>query len=111
MAEYSLFETWLTIFLAAFATFSWRFSGLMLSDYIQPDSLLMKWINCVAYAMVAAVLMRILVFPNGVLATTSLDYRLAGLAIGVGLMFWTRKLWVSMLGAMISFALMVTLFP
>ena len=30
MAEYTLFETWLTIFLAALATFSWRFSGLIL---------------------------------------------------------------------------------
>ena len=48
MAEYTLFETWLTIFLAALATFSWRFSGLILSDFIRPDSLIMKWINAVA---------------------------------------------------------------
>ena len=110
MAEYSLFETWLTIFLAAFATFSWRFSGLILSDYIRPDSLLMKWINAVAYAMVAAVLMRILVFPTGILATTPLDYRLACLAVGLLLMFLTQKLWVAILGAMSAFAVLVTYF-
>ena len=28
MAEYTLFETYLTIFLAALATFGWRFPGL-----------------------------------------------------------------------------------
>ena len=92
MAEYTVFESWMTIFLAAFATFGWRFSGLILSDYIRPDSLLMKWINAVAYAMVAAVLMRILVFPTGILATTPLDYRLACLAIGLLLMFLTWNL-------------------
>jgi branched-subunit amino acid transport protein len=110
MAEYTLFETWLTIFLAAFATFSWRFSGLILSDYIRPDSLLMKWINAVAYAMVAAVLMRILVFPTGILATTPLDYRLACLAVGLLLTLLTQKLWVSILGAMSAFAILVTYF-
>mgnify|MGYP001182876108 FL=1 len=110
MAEYTLFETWLTIFLAAFATFSWRFSGLILSDYIRPDSLLMKWINAVAHAMVAAVLMRILVFPTGILATTPLDYRLASLAIGLLFMLLTRKLWAAILGAMSAFAVLVTYF-
>ena len=110
MAEYTLFETWLTIFLAALATFSWRFSGLILSDFIRPDSLIMKWINAVAYAMVAAVLMRILVYPTGVLATTPLDYRLACLAIGLGLMLVARKLWLAILGAMSSFAVLVTYF-
>lgn len=110
MAEYTLFETWLTIFLAAFATFSWRISGLILSDYIRPDSLLMKWINAVAYAMVAAVLMHILVFPTGILATTPLDYRLACLAVGLLLMFLTRKLWMAILSAMAAFAVLVTYF-
>lgn len=110
MAEYTLFETWLTIFLAALATFSWRISGLILSDFIRPESLVMKWINAVAYAMVAAVLMRILVYPTGLLATTPLDYRLACLAIGLGLMFVARKLWLAILGAMSAFAMLVTYF-
>jgi branched-subunit amino acid transport protein len=70
----------------------------------------MKWINAVAYAMVAAVLMRILVFPAGILATTPLDYRLACLAVGLLLTFLTQKLWVSILGAMSAFAVLVTYF-
>ena len=39
-----------------------------------------------------------------------LDYRLACLAIGLGLMFVARKLWLAILGAMSSFAVLVTYF-
>jgi|SRR6056300_643460 branched-subunit amino acid transport protein len=110
MAEYTLFETYLTIFLAALATFGWRFSGLILSDFIRPESLVMKWVNGVAYAMVAAVLMRILVYPMGVLATTPLDYRLACLGLGLALMFFSKKLWLALIGSMGAFAILVTYF-
>lgn len=110
MAEYTLFETYLTIFLAALATFGWRFSGLILSDFIRPDSLMMKWVNAVAYAMVAAVLTRILVYPMGVLATTPLDYRLVCLGLGLVLMFFSKKLWLALIGSMGAFAILVTYF-
>ncbi len=107
---YSIFETWLIIFLAALATFGWRFSGLILADYIKSDSIVMRWVNCIAYAMVASVLMRLLVFPGGVLATTSLDHRLAGLAVGLLLMLSLHKLWLSLIVAMGTFAVLVTAF-
>ena len=110
MAEYTLFETYLMIFLAAVATFGWRFSGLILSDFIRPDSLMMKWVNAVAYAMVAAVLTRILVYPMGVLATTPLDYRLACLGLGLTLMFLSKKLWLALIASMSAFAMLVTYF-
>ncbi len=110
MGDYSLAETWLTIFLAALATFIWRFSGLILSDHIRSDSLLMRWINAVAYAMVAAVLVKILFYPGGVLATTSLEHRLIGLFLGLAVMFTTRILWAALVVSMASFALMATFF-
>ena len=64
----------------------------------------------VAYAMVAAVLTRILVYPMGVLATTPLDYRLVCLGLGLALMFFSKKLWLALIGSMGAFAILVTYF-
>lgn len=110
MEHYSSFETWFIIFLAALVTFGWRFAGLILSDYIHSDSRLMLWINAVAYAMVAGVLMKLMVYPVGILESTPLDYRLAGLAVGLFAMISTRSLWLSLLLAMGLFAILVSYF-
>ena len=60
---------------------------------------MMKWVNAAAYAMVAAVLTRILVYPMGVLATTPLDYRLVCLGLGLA-MFFSKKLWLALISSM-----------
>ena len=70
--DFSQLEAWAAVGLAFLGTFIWRFLGVMLADKVQPDSMLMKWVNAVAYAMVAGVMMLVLVFPTGVLATTEL---------------------------------------
>jgi hypothetical protein len=54
--------------------------------------------------------MRILVYPMGVLATTPLDYRLACLGLGLALMFFSKKLWLALIGSMGAFAILVTYF-
>jgi len=46
----------------------------------------------------------------GVLATTPLDYRLVCLGLGMALMFFSKKLWLALIGAMGSFAILVTYF-
>ena len=38
--------------------------------------MLIKWINAVAYSMVSAVMMMILVYPSGILSNTSIEHRL-----------------------------------
>jgi len=106
---YSVSESWLIIALAALATGGWRLAGLLLADLITPDSWVMQWVNAVAHAMVAAVLMLIMVYPTGVLATTTLEDRLICLAIGLVCMLKTRHLWLSLLVSLGSFALLVSL--
>ena len=107
---YSVYESWLIIALAALATGSWRLAGLLLADLIAPDSWVMLWVNAVAHAMVAAVLMLIMVYPTGVLATTSLDDRLICLGIGLVCMLVTRHLWLSLLLSLSSFAVLVSVY-
>ena len=106
---YSAYESWLIIALAAVATGGWRLAGLLLSDLISPDSWVMQWVNAVAHAMVAAVLMLIMVYPTGVLATTTLENRLICLGIGLACMLITRHLWLSLLLSLGSFAVLTSL--
>lgn len=105
---YSVYESWLIIALAALATGGWRLAGLLLADMIKPESWVMQWVNGVAHAMVAAVLMLIMVYPTGVLATTSLEDRLLCLAVGLACMLLTRHLWLSLLVSLGSFAVLVS---
>lgn len=72
----------------ALGTYAWRGLGVMLSGKIKQNSPLFGWITCVTYAMVAALVVRIIVLPVGVLSETSLAYRLlatgAALAMMIG---------------------------
>ena len=103
----SLTEGWAAVALAFLGTFIWRFLGVLLAERITSDGPLIKWINAVAYSMVAGVMMLILVFPGGVLGTTRLDHRLLGFTVGVVLMLVTKKLWLAIIGAMGTFAIFV----
>ena len=107
MTFYSLTEGWAAVALAFLGTFIWRFLGVLLAERIRSDGPLIKWINAVAYSMVAGVMMLILVFPGGVLGTTQLDHRLLGFTVGMVLMLVTKKLWIAIIGAMGTFAIFV----
>ena len=108
--EYTNFESWLAVVLACIATGMWRFVGVVFYNRIKEDGLLIKWINGVAYSMVAAVMMMILVYPSGVLSTTMVEDRLIALAIGIIAMILLKKLLYSILISMVSFALLVNYF-
>ena len=98
------FKPWLGVFIAFFATFFWRFLGLILAQRISSNGLLMHWINAIAYSMVAGVLMVLLVNPTGILLSSSLSSRLLGLSCGVFTIFVTRNLLVAIVCGMGVFA-------
>ncbi len=98
-------KPWLGVFLAFFATFIWRLFGLVLAQRISADGLLMRWVNAVAYAMVAGVLMVILVNPTGILLSSSLYSRLLGLICGIFTIFLTRNLLFSIICGIGAFAI------
>ena len=102
-------KAWVGVFLAFFATFLWRFLGLVLADRISPTGLLMRWINAVAYSMVAGVLMGILVNPTGILLTASLGARLSGLFTGIFLIYIFRNIPLSMTIGICVFAVIARL--
>ena len=102
-------KAWIGVFLAFLATFLWRFLGLVLADRISSTGLLMRWINAVAYSMVAGVLMSILVNPTGILLTASLGARLSGLFTGIFLIYLFRNISLSMTIGICVFAVIARL--
>ncbi|MEY4285419.1 MAG: hypothetical protein RL111_2094 [Pseudomonadota bacterium] len=74
---------------AAVGTYVCRGLGVFLSGRIDADGLFFRWVSCVTYAMVAALTMRLLVFPVGLLQTMPLALRMLIAALGVAFM-WLR---------------------
>ena len=90
MKDLSLY-LWMLILLAFIATDIWQFY-VLLANHISPESLFMKWINAVAYAMVCGVMM---------LVVASIRLRLfipastaSSFAVTIGLMLWRAILYL-----------------
>lgn len=74
---------WILLILASLGTYVWRGLGVLLSGKISQEGPLFRWITCVTYAMVAALVVRIIVLPVGALSQVSLTYRF--IAVGAAL--------------------------
>jgi len=59
------------ILVTSLATFLSRFLGALTSQGIKETSKLFKWFNCLAYATLAALIARTIIFPAGVLIDAS----------------------------------------
>ena len=107
MEDYGFLQSWLAVFCAILGTVIWRVAGVMLASRIPAEGPIMGWVNTMAYALVAAVLLLIFVHPIGVLATTELDQRLFGLAAGLLMMFLSKRLILSLFCGASAFALAI----
>ena len=84
-------ELWVLLALCGLATYLWRGPGVLLSAGIDPRSEAFTWISCVAYAIIAGVVSRMLVMPTGALAETTAVERALGSAAALGAYFWLTK--------------------
>ena len=64
------------ILVTSLATFLSRFLGAITSQGIKETSKLFKWFNCLAYATLAALIGRTIIFPAGILLDSSYSSRL-----------------------------------
>jgi branched-subunit amino acid transport protein len=76
-------ELWLLLLACSAATYLWRGLGVLLSGRINPQSAMFEWVSCVAYALVAGLIARIIVMPSGLLAQTALMDRLLACAVAL----------------------------
>jgi branched-subunit amino acid transport protein len=75
----------------AVATLIWRALGVTLSGRIKADSPVLDLIGCVAYALLAALVARMIVLPIGPLQATGLPVRLLAAAVAVVVFYVTRR--------------------
>lgn len=64
-------------------TWLWRGLGVLLSGRLDPKSAMFEWVSCVAYALVAGLIARIIVMPSGLLAQTALADRLLACVVAL----------------------------
>ena len=97
---------WFLVGLAVLGTFSWRFLGVVIGDRIPKDSIWSVWINAVAYAMVAGVMMLLVVYPSGLVAEIDLIWRLLALSAAVLVMVVSRYMPLAIGAALLIFLVM-----
>lgn len=61
---------------ASIGTYGCRALGVRLSRYLHPDGEIFRWLTCVTYSMIAALTVRMIVLPVGLLSTVPLWARL-----------------------------------
>jgi branched-subunit amino acid transport protein len=79
------------ILVGAAVTYGWRWLGTALAGRLRADSAAMQWAGCVAHALLAALIARMIVLPVGPLEGTPLAARLAGVAVAVAVFFWLGR--------------------
>ena len=79
------------ILVTSLATFLSRFLGAVTSQGIKETSKLFKWFNCLAYATLAALIARTIIFPAGILMDASYSSRLVVVLLSVFVFFVSKK--------------------
>ena len=82
------------ILVTSLATFLSRFLGALTSEGIKETSKIFKWFNCLAYATLAALIARTIIFPVGVLSETSYLIRLIVVILSLVVFFVSKKNYV-----------------
>lgn len=80
-------DPWLLLALCGVATYLWRGPAVPIAAGVDPKSEVFAWISCVAYAIIAGVVSRMLLLPTGALAETSALERALGSALALAVYF------------------------
>ena len=79
------------ILVTSLATFLSRFLGALTSQGIKETSKLFKWFNCLAYATLAALIARTIIFPAGILIESTYSSRLIVVILSLLIFFISKK--------------------
>ena len=77
---------WIALLGASFGTYICRAIGVLLSNKLNQDSEIFRWLAAVTYAMVAALTIRLIVMPLGLMATVPIWIRVLICVLAIGVM-------------------------
>ena len=101
----------LAILVTSLATFLSRFLGAISSEGIKETSKIFKWFNCLAYATLAALIARTIIFPVGVMDDSSYLVRFVVVVLSLTVFFISKKNYVyPTIFSTISMAILVNYF-
>jgi len=92
----------------ALATYVWRALGVALSGRIDPRGAAFEWIACVAYALLAGLIARMILLPTGPVAETALGLRIAAAAGAFVVFFATRRNMLAGVGAGVGLLMLLS---
>ncbi len=81
----------LSIIVTSLATYISRFLGVLSSVRIKENSKIFRWFNCLAYATLAALIARTIIFPVGILSEASYLSRIFVVLLSLGVFFISKK--------------------
>ena len=87
MSADDLHLVWVILIAGGLATYFWRALGVYAAQKLSPDGELLRWLGCVATAIVAALCVKLAIAPPEILKGTLLATRLGAYAAGVGVYF------------------------
>jgi len=87
----STLELWLIVGVAFLSTYVWRAAGMLIASRLHPDSAISRWFACVAYAVLAGLIARMIIIPEGALADAPLADKLIALACGFAMFFLSKR--------------------
>ena len=89
------------------ATYVWRALAVVAVTRIDPESDVLLWVRAVSTALVAALVMRMIIAPSGILSTIAVEHRFAAMAIGIGAFYTaSRSTQIATFATVIALALL-----
>ena len=97
------------IFISAiFATYIWRFAGVMISHRIEANHPAFEWFSCLAYGIIASLVARTLIIPTGLMAEVSLWQRLIPMLFAfIGFYIFGKRLLVGIVFGETAFVVLL----
>ena len=81
----------LVIIITSLATFLSRFLGVLSSKNINIKSKIFRWFNCIAYAILASLIARMIIYPAGILSESDNIIRLIVILLSISIFLMTKK--------------------
>lgn len=81
----------LAILVTSAATYLSRFLGVISSEKIKDTSKIFRWFNCLTYATLAALISRLVIFPEGSLAEAGYLIRFLVILVSILIFYVSKK--------------------
>jgi branched-subunit amino acid transport protein len=72
-------------------TYAWRALGVVLAGRIDARGAVFDWVSCVAYALLAGLISRMILLPAGPLEQTDAAHRLLSAGLALAIFFLARR--------------------